>query len=363
MPIRSFRKEDIPRVADLYQRLLLTEAPSRRNLPASALPDYLEKIIFHNPWYDEELPSMVFEDAAGKVIGFLGVIPRRLLLRDQPIRAAMSFHLMVEPENRSSLAAVQLVKKFFSGPQDFSFTDGAGGIGARIWEGVGGKTSLLYSQRWMRLLRPSQFLLEQVGKQGALSPILRAINPIARLADNVVSSIAPGHFSNGEVEGVARNFDIETILDTFPQLARTRVIQPVYDQRSLQWLLDQAGQVIENGALQKVLVLDPQGAVAGWYLYHVKSRDLGMVIQLVMRKDAAIAVLDHLFHHARQSGVSALTGRLDPQYMQEMADKRCYFRRAGPLMCIHSNNADILNIIQRGDAFLSVLDGEWSLLF
>ena len=52
-PIRSFTKEHIPQVADMLQRLLLPEAPSGRMLSAPELPEYLERIFFDTPWYDE----------------------------------------------------------------------------------------------------------------------------------------------------------------------------------------------------------------------------------------------------------------------------------------------------------------------
>jgi hypothetical protein len=42
-----------------------------------------------------------------------------------------------------------------------------------------------------------------------------------------------------------------------------------------------------------------------------------------------------------------------------MADRGCFFNRVGCLMLMQSNNAEILNAIHRGDAFLTQLEGEW----
>src|SRR5262249_31196560 len=99
-PVRSFVKDDIPQVVDLFQRILLSEGPSFRKLSPAALPNYFEQIFFNNPWYDEEISSLVYQESNGKIIGFLGVVPRSMEFQDRSIRAAISFHFMVEPENR-----------------------------------------------------------------------------------------------------------------------------------------------------------------------------------------------------------------------------------------------------------------------
>ena len=80
----------------MFQRLLLSDGPSLRDLSSAALPDYFEQVFFHSPWHDEELPPLVYQESDGRIIGFLGVVSRRMSLRDRPIRMAISFHLMVE---------------------------------------------------------------------------------------------------------------------------------------------------------------------------------------------------------------------------------------------------------------------------
>src|SRR5215470_9502011 len=137
-PIRPFLKEDIPQVAEMFQRLLLGDMPPMRMLSSAALPDYFEEIFFHNPWYDESIPSLVYEESDGKNIGFSGVAPRRMLFLDQPVRVAVSFHFVGGREGRSSMAGGKLLRAFFGGPKDRCLSDGAGRVGRRRGEGVGG---------------------------------------------------------------------------------------------------------------------------------------------------------------------------------------------------------------------------------
>src|SRR5215813_2491706 len=169
--VRPFTKNDIPQVVSLFQKVFFKNgqtAPSPSKLDA-----YFEEMFFHTPWTErvtekgtekgaekgtegrdeEEISSLVYETGDGAIIGFIGIIPRRMLLHGRPIRAATSMHFMVEPGSRSTLAGVQLLKTFFSGPQDLSLTDSAGAVGRKIWEGLGGATALAYSINWTRYLR------------------------------------------------------------------------------------------------------------------------------------------------------------------------------------------------------------------
>jgi hypothetical protein len=364
-PIRSFTREDIPQVSDMLERLLLPEAPSGRMLSVSELPDYLEQVFFDNPWYDESMPSLVYQGTDGKLIGFLALVARRMLFQERPIRVAISLHFMVEPESRSTLAGVQLLRALFAGAQDLVFTDGAGTPGRRVWEGVGGVTSLLYSQRWMRILRPARQAVSTLKKHGAtggnklFSYTAQALSPLVSLADITAARMLPRYFSQVTSPYSEEDLEIDTVLAYLPQFSKGAALRPVYDERSLRWLFDQAAQMKLHGEFRKVQLRDQEGEVAGWYLYYLKAGGLSSVIQIAARKHSEGEVIDHLFDHARRNGAAAISGRLEPRLMQEMADRGCFFNRVGCLTLMHSKNAEILNAIHRGDAFLTQLEGEW----
>jgi hypothetical protein len=143
----------------------------------------------------------------------------------------------------------------------------------------------------------------------------------------------------------------------------SRALRPVYDASSLDWLLEQVAEKRQFGSLQRALVRDVTGAVAGWFLYFLNRGGVGQVVQVAARPDAARLVLQHLFHHAWARGAAALAGRLEPGLVPELAALGCRFRREGPWVLVHSRRPEILLAVQRGDAFLSRLDGEWWLSF
>src|SRR6266540_3693759 len=202
--VRPFTKNDIPQVVKLFQKVFFNNgqtAPSSSKLDA-----YFEEMFFHTPWTErgtekgtdegdeEEITSLVYETGDGAIIGFIGIIPRRMLLHGRPIRAATSMHFMVEPGSRSTLAGVQLLKTFFSGPQELSLTDSAGAVGRKIWEGLGGATALAYSINWTRLLRPGRY-----------NPIPVGVLAASRLRPSFIVLVAGEGRSTGPPWRIAEN--------------------------------------------------------------------------------------------------------------------------------------------------------------
>ncbi len=332
-------------------------------LSSAALPAYFEEIFFHNPWYDEAIPSLVYQERDGKIIGFLGVVPRQMLFLDQPVRVAVSFHFMVEPESRSSMAGVKLLRAFFAGPQDLSLTDGAGQVGRRIWEGVGGSTAWAHSLLWTRILRPAQYAVHLLGRRKAFSPFAHALSPVGYLTDAAARRMLPRYFPGAPPQCSEENLDVETLLRYLPQFSKSVALRPVYDEHSLQWLLKQAEQMKLFGDFKMALVRDSGREALGWFMYYLKHGGMATVFHLAARKGAINEILDSLFNHAWGRGASTITGRLYPRYMQELSDKRCYFHRDGGWVLVHSNNDKLLEAIQRGDSFLTGLEGESCLLF
>ena len=128
--IRPFTPDDIPQVVALHRRVF-----SGNSISPEELQLYFRYFFFENPWYDEDLPSLVYLEDTGKISGFYGVIPRRMRMRGSLIRAAVSSQFMVDPSVRNRLAAVELQSAFFAGPQDLSLTDGANDASRKIWKG------------------------------------------------------------------------------------------------------------------------------------------------------------------------------------------------------------------------------------
>ena len=354
--IRSCLKEDLPDVAVLHERAFQYAS----GLSTAALTTYLEAVFFGNPWYDPATPSLLYEED-GKIIGFLGVVPRRMLLKARHIRVAVSSQLMVDPTRRSSPAAFQLQHKFLSGPQELSLTDGANDLGHKLWEIGGGRTSLLYSMHWTRILRPAQFAVSELSRRKGLS-LLRMLKPVSLVLD-AAERLLPQSPLRLECQDPEEDLTEKTLLECLSDFITRQSLRPAYDEYSLKWLLDMASRKESHGTLHKMVIRTPQGSIAGWCLYYIKPSGVSQVLQVWGKNSHIATVLDHVFYHARRRGSIAVSGRMEPALAEALWQRRCVFGLPGPWFLYHSRQPDILQAIESGDAFLTRLEGEWWMRF
>ena len=359
--VRALEARDVARVAQLHAQAFGAKdaaSPSPPPSPPPSLEAALSRLLLEHPWSDASLPSLVFEDSGGRLIGCLGVMPRPMSLAGRDITAAVSHSFIVEPGVRSTLAAVELARRFIAGPQDLSLAEGSN-VSRKIWERVGGVTSLVYSLCWTRPLRPGRYVLSYLSKRGlprVLAPLLR---PAFGLVDAVAPLISRKAFSSGAPALSAAPLDAGTLRGAIGEFAAGRSLAPRYDERSLAWMLETLARKKERGALQCVRVLNRREAV-GWYLYYCKPDGVGAVVQFGARPGHAEEVFEHLFHHARQRGVVALSGQVDPALFHVYSRTDCLFHHDGASwMLVHSRHPELVRAIDRGDAFLTRLEGEW----
>lgn len=349
--VRPLVEQDLPAVAELHQHVF------GRSLPGSAA--YLKQLVFESPWHDAELPSLVYEDERGRLMGCLGVMPRKMALGGRGIRAAVGYHFMVDRSVRHTLAGVELARQFFCGPQHLALAEG-NEFSRRIWELCGGRVSHFYSLCWTRPLRPARYALSVLRRRG-LSPALAcALKPVCALADSVAGYLPQRPFRFPPPATRAEDLDTTTLLGCLSTLASRRALRPVYDGRSLEWLLRVLAHKRHRGRLQKVAVHAGNGRLLGWYLYYLGRSGIAEVVQVGGHEEAIGEVLDHLFYDAWQRGASAASGLIDAALFQPLSHRGCIFHRpAASWMLVHTRDQRILDAIHAGDIFLTRMEGEW----
>jgi Acetyltransferase (GNAT) domain len=335
---------------------LLGDLHARVN-PASAWPSpaayagYALEMLFRNPWADPELPSWVAEEQ-GRLIAFLGVMPRRMRLGGRALRVAVSCQLMVDPGKRASFVALELVRRFFAGPQDLSLADGANDASRALWESCGGISSSLHALHWVRLLRPAQGLLRLAGVR--LRALFAVAQPVAAVFDACVGQKFRTEFEEEPLHPGG--------LSAAMAESRGYALKPDYDPAALEWLLAQAAAKRRHGSLEGALARDASGRVAGWFLYYLNG-SISQVLQLGARRGALPALLEQLAHHAYVRGARALEGRMEPQLTVALQRKRVFMQNRGVSTLLHARDERLLIPFLRGDAFFSRLEGEWWMRF
>jgi len=342
----------------------------RKGPAPAAVQSFFQKLYFTHPWIDKTITSLVYDDKSGKIVGFLGVIPRRMSVKGQPIRVAFGGNFVVDPAARSSLAGMRLLGAYMAGDQDLSMTDSANNVSRNLLEKLGFRTILPLSVHWARPLRPAQYAAYAVSRVTgpALSAGLRfATKPFCAVADSIATRLTSSPFRQTESSSLhGSELDIETLLHCLTESRAGYSLWAEHDVASLQWLLSFMQHMPARGDLRKVVLREnSQGGdsqkILGWYLYYVNPGAVGEVVQVGGERRFTKDILDHLFHDAWNHGVIALHGVVDSRWMADLSDKNCFFTCRGGWTVAHSRKPEILELLNRGDAFLSRLDGEWCL--
>lgn len=355
--IREFKPDDVPAVVALFERVY----PAHRWASREACGEYLSDVLLGNPWRAPDLPSWVSEDG-GRVTGFAGVLPRPMTFRGRPIRAAVGFLYMVDPDRRGSLAALQLIRAALAGPQDLFIADGANDDACRLWRAAGGSVPLLYGLHWTCLLRPARYLLARAARPGVIGRAALALRPAATLADALVTRLRRNGLApegNGLTDA---ELDAATMSSNFADAQRGSDLHATYDTAALAWLLEHASRKTRHGKFRCRAVFD-HGRALGWFVYYVRRGEVGEVLQLATLDGSLECILQQLLADARRHGATAVRGRLDPRHLQTLSARRCWLRPEGTWTLAHSRRPELVAALERGDAGLSRLDGEWWLRF
>jgi hypothetical protein len=349
-PIRPLVEDDLEQIADLFKR--------EHGDAVQRTPEFLKQVFFEPPWRDNTLPSLVYEDGNGGIIGCLGRMPRHMKFRGRTVRVAVGHHFMVERSRRGTMAGVELGRQFLSGLQDLALA-GGGDFSRRIWEYLGGSVCLLYSFCWTRVMRPTQYGLSNLNERG-LAAAAQIARPLCRAVDATLEFIPRSAFRFQSPDVLGDDLDNVTLLACLSAFSDDRSLQPVYDHASLTWLMKLLEEKRHRGTLHKVAVRTHSGRALGWYLYYLGATSVAEVLQVGGKDDTIRDVLDHLFHHAWQRGAIAVTGPMDPRLCGTLSENHCTFRRPDHnWMLIHSQDQRIANAMHAGDAFLSRLEAEW----
>ena len=354
--VRACRAEDLPAVVALRSRVF--QASERRT--REELGRYFERMFGHPAVRGGVLPSLVYEGPDGEVAGFHGVIERTMRWQGRPIRVAVATQLMVAPEHRG-LAGRSLVRTLFAGPQDLTLSDVANDVARRLWEGLGGRCVQDRSVSWTETIRPLRHAANGVVMRGA-GPAARAglylTRPLLAAGDLLLADRAtpPRELRLAPLDPVAMAEAADRSLDRY-------AVRPVYTPSDLGWLLTELREKRQFGTLEGAVIRGEGESAVGWFLYYRNGGGECEVVQIVAPSRQHGPVLDLLRAHARARGGVAVTGRLDPAALPELARRRVALQHEGPWVLFHTPHAELAETIRRGDAFLSRLDGEWWMSF
>jgi hypothetical protein len=351
--IRPLERDDLDQVTSLYENV----ARSGARTPPPGMRPYFEESFFDYPWADPEIPSLVYVEEGGRIVGFLGSSVRRFTFDEKPIRVGISGQLVTEPGSRSRAPGAFLMREYMNGPQDLTLTDTASDLVRRIWEGVGGATFHLACVGWVRLFRPWQFASAYRGRQRRLGAPGRA-RPLLSGLDVVTAGVLRRVLRPDGGEGRSEALSPGELVRLLPSVARDARLFPAYDEEFLAWQFEKMGGIEARGEL-RARIVRVDGEVRGWYVYYLQPGGLSMVLQVVGEERAVGDVLDDLLRDAHAAGAAGVQGRVEAHLLEPLSQRRALFHPSGYLALIHSRNEELLHAVQSGRALLTRMEGEW----
>ena len=331
-----------------------------------ALLTYFQELYFANPLTDAAIPSLVYQSKSGRIAGFLGVIRRKMSIRGQSLRFAFGGNFVVHPEERSPLAGLGLLTAYMAGNQDVSQTDSANDISRSLLERLGFHTIVPLSIHWARPLRPCYYAVHGMSNSAApaLSASIKiAAKPFCSIVDGMAARLSFSPFCQTRSALRAAALDVETLIHCLTEFRGDYSLRPEYDCGSLKWLLNFMERMHPRADLRKVVLRDDNQKIIGWYLYYLKLGAISQVVQIGGQRKFTKDILDHLFYDAWSRGAIGLHGVAPVHLMADLSEKNCFFTCRGGWTIAHSRNPELLQVLERGDASLSRLDGEWCVNF
>jgi len=367
MRIRPFEPDDVPGVAALWRYWfhdkVLATAPE--------LEAWAHRVYVERPGGDPDVPSLVADDGAGRVVGFVGATTTPVVLDGVPATLAGVFPSVVAPDAPTTVAAF-LLRKFLAGPQAITVSDGGHVKFERIWEALGGHVAPTASLRWMKVLRPAALGADAaIGRRGWGSVTAPVWRPVAAGADALARRALPWRFGtawldDGGVRKVptlpselrAEPITPRTFADAVAHVhARTR-LRVDYSPDYLAWLFGAMAQLSSQGRFETALLRTPDGAPCGWWVAYLRPGAISRVFALDADDRQLDAVVDQLFARADAAGVGGLIGRLDPKLRRPMAARGTFTHNGGSRQLVHARDASLRDDALLGRLAFSRLEGE-----
>ena len=354
--ISRCQEEDIPALVKLHLKIYGVQDKGSIN----SLELHFRRILFDNPWRDEENPPLVLRSKKGDIEAFMGVIVRRMVYKGKPIRVVAAHSLMVDPDCGSPMAVINLMKKVLSGPQDLLISESSNARSTPFWTAMGAGVSYLHSTYWLCLFRPlKHFGAILSRKQGLIRLLGWGLQSVAVFGDPLISIFWRHYFRFRQSEsGRIREVDCRALLLSMNKYFHSTPLHPEYSESDLQCMADIFEGKTYGGMPHGFEVLNEKGQRVGSCVCCL-DRSKGLkVLFLWAREDATNFVFNKLLKYAMKLGAKSVGGRVEPRFLKSISDSPCRIRQRNSWFVVHSKNLEILDAIYQGDAVLSEFDNE-----
>lgn len=355
--IRPLEAADLPAIGAIFQKAFRkSDAP-----PPAALLSCMDELFFRHPWRDEAVPSLVHVTPEGRIGGYIGVIPLRMRLGDQVLRAATPTTIAVSEPAKNPLAGAKLLRTFLNGAQDISVSEPINPLALGMWERSGARVPVQESMEWLTVFRPAACAATLTEDR---VPLGRFLRPVLKPLDRLAARFARGGNARPARGGgiFDRAMSREEFIPHFLAVAEAYDLRPDWDAEVLGWQLDHAAGNTLRGPLHLHAATDKTGTPVGACVYHARPGGMAWVVQLLAHPEHADAVVACMIAHLREAGYAAAKGRTQARLVDPLLRHGALlFRRHAAI--VHARDENLTRAVHEGRAITSGFAGEtWTRL-
>ena len=317
---------------------------------------FLRGTLIEYPWADPALSSLVATSPDGEILGFVGAQVREMALDGAPVRGVCVSHLVVVPDGRAGAAGALLLGRLLSGAQDVSWSDSANEVVARMWRTFGGHLDHARLLDWMLVLRPGRWFGGVLAKGVRGRSLGRSDVPVGALPLHAAGPrLAPRAFPVPDPDIRGEDAGAAAIVEHLPEMMRGVELRVDYGESHLEHLFAQVEAA--SGPLVHRLVRRRDRPI-GWYAYLRPKAGVSRVLHVAVAQRHADAVVAELVEHAKASGSTALTGRMEPHLESPLRSRLAVLGFARRPM-IHTHRPEIRLALASSASLLTQLESEW----
>jgi len=327
--------------------------------PLDEVTTTLRQMMLEQPSFGDDAPrSLVHEGRDGRIVGFMGVVPRRWQLGSRMLVGATTTGFVVDARHPDAMvSALWLARRSIAQGQDFTFVDRPtptvvklfGLVGAEVLPGHGYDFRLPLRQHEVARMR----LRERVRYRRwwpAVAPLDRVARRLATALD--ARGPRPDDVSAVQLEPATA----DTVLETRRSLATHYGPCLVDDAALSRWQFDYMASYRSRGEF-RWLVARAKGEAVGWMLYYVRDDQPSEVTSVIALPRHKAAVVGALVRAAYDDGCTALIGTAGAAMAHELIDHGAVIEGADRIQ-VRSRDPEVMAAFRTNRALVTGLEGE-----
>ncbi len=356
--MRAMELRDLDEVVAQYRSI----ADGAAHRPLAEVTAKLRAMMLDQPSFPDDAPhSLVHEGSDGRIVGFMGVIPRKWQIGERTVVGATTTGFVVDAEHPDSLvSALWLARGSISQGQDFSFVDRPTPTVVQIFGKVGAEILPGHGYNFRLPLRRNEVMRLQLRERVRYRrwwPAVAPLDPVARKVAEALDARQPREFGDDESSSLQLEpATAQTLFETRRALATYYGPCLVDDEALCRWQYDYMATYGSRGDFRWTIAR-AKGKPVGWILYYVRDDQPSEVTSIIALPKYKTALVAALLRATYDDGCTALIGTVGAAMAHELIEVGAIIDSCDRIQ-VRTRDPEIMNAFRSNRAVITGLEGE-----